>query len=228
MSWASFPLPASWTSCGVCCEAGLLRPTRLWPPAPAAFLLRGKPQSAACPWGSHSCDFRHLRMRLDAREFLSLSQEILSKGHGVRFQALGSSMFPSIRHGNIIRLARVEISGLRPGDVIAFRRGKALVVHRLVRKDLVAGRTTLMTRGDAWPWQDLEPVAPEQVLGRLTAIEWHPGRQLEVEAGLGRALWALGAKISPLIARICRALARMNREVCQAIPLRTRPEPRRK
>ena len=167
-------------------------------------------------------------MKLDAREFLSLSHEILSKGHGVRFQALGSSMFPSIRSGNVIQLARVEIAGLQPGDVIAFHRSETLVVHRLVRKDLVAGRTTLVTRGDSWPRKDLEPVAPEAVLGRVTAIEWRPGRQIEVDAGLGRALWVLSAKISPLIARIYLALARINREVCKAIPLRARPHHRPK
>jgi signal peptidase I len=165
-------------------------------------------------------------MRLDAKEFLALNQEILSKGHGVRFQALGSSMFPSIRHGNIIRVARVEIAGLRPGDVIAFRRGESMVVHRLVRKDSAGGRTTLMTRGDSWPRGDMEPVAPEQVLGRVTAVEWQPGRLLGVEAGLGRAVWALTAKISPLMARICRALSQMNKEVCRAIPLGTRPQHR--
>ena len=137
-------------------------------------------------------------MELESAQFLALSREILGRGCSLRFQATGSSMFPAIPSGSVIRVEPAEPASLRPGDVIFYRHGIAgLAVHRLVGRRAVQGKVRLLTRGDSLPRGAVEEVAPEQVLGRVAAVAWR-GLALRLDAGPGRALGLLLARMAPL------------------------------
>lgn len=76
----------------------------------------------------------------------------------------GGSMAPLLADGD-----RVEIAPARfywPGDVVAFRSGDGLIIHRLLGYRRYGGRLAAVTRGDAAPRPDL-PVALDQLLGRV-------------------------------------------------------------
>jgi signal peptidase I len=141
---------------------------------------------------------------LSEGSFQVLSSEMLGQGHGVCCRTLGSSMFPLIRTGSLLQVQPLEMGQPRPGDVILFQSGEALVAHRLIRKEPRQGNPVLITRGDAFPWHAIERVAPDQVLGRVVSVEWRPGWTLRLDSGPGRLLGRLLAPISPFLLRACK------------------------
>jgi signal peptidase len=76
----------------------------------------------------------------------------------------GGSMEPTLSRGDLVIAASWEPVGA--GDVVLFEDGGALVVHRVVR---VLPTGDVITRGDANPVADLEPVAVEAIRGRVVA-----------------------------------------------------------
>jgi signal peptidase I len=64
--------------------------------------------------------------------------------------------------------------GLDPiGDIIVFRRGDELIVHRAIQNETIGNDTCYITKGDANSIRDPNPVPEEDVVGRLVLrIPW--------------------------------------------------------
>lgn len=109
------------------------------------------------------------------------------KGRYLRFRALGSSMFPFIRPGDIITARRVPPENLTVGQVLFYYKDGNFFAHRLKAKS----RDSLMiTRGDNLPFND-NFVTPSEVLGKVVMIE-RRGRRIDMESGLMRLVnWAI-------------------------------------
>jgi signal peptidase I len=76
------------------------------------------------------------------------------------------SMFPTLKRGDIVLLQGVdEAADLEVGDIIAYRNGDGLGMHRIVRVD----GETITTKGDARLDED-EPITFDQVVGRAFNI----------------------------------------------------------
>lgn len=101
---------------------------------------------------------------------IELLQEGLEKGNNFRFRALGSSMFPSIRSGDVITVKPVESAAICVGDVIFYRRDGRVYAHRLIRKQRIDGVLLFITRGDYLPFSD-SPISTSQILGKVVSIE---------------------------------------------------------
>jgi signal peptidase len=103
--------------------------------------------------------------------FGDLSGELLSLGLGVRFRAPGTSMHPTIRHGDLITVEPVAPTNLKRGDIILYRIQSGLIAHRIVNIERRNGcGRTLILRGDASVSDDA-PVKPEQVLGKVVCLK---------------------------------------------------------
>ena len=103
--------------------------------------------------------------------FGDLSGELFSLGLGVRFRAPGTSMHPTIRHGDVITVEPVAPSNLKRGDIILYRLQKSFVAHRLVNIEERNGcGLTFILRGDASTSCDA-PVGAQQVLGKVVRVE---------------------------------------------------------
>ena len=90
-----------------------------------------------------------------------------------QLKAGGNSMRPTIWPSDQLLIQSVEPSDIAIGNVVAFRRGSAIVVHRVIAMvDLPSG-VELVTRGDALTSND-EPTAPHALLGRVTGIRRGP------------------------------------------------------
>ncbi|MBI5516564.1 MAG: S26 family signal peptidase [Deltaproteobacteria bacterium] len=96
---------------------------------------------------------------------------LLRQGQPVTFVVRGASMWPSLRDGARVTVQPCPVACLRPGDLVAFERRGALVVHR-VRAVTAEG---VRSAGDALPRGD-GLVPQSAVLGRAQRVSQPPWR----------------------------------------------------
>jgi hypothetical protein len=115
---------------------------------------------------------------LGPQHFVDVSEVLLKQGYGVRFRAAGRSMRPTISDGETITVQPVSPPDIRQGDIILYRLQGGVVLHRVVGLEREQGKALLFTlRGDASGVSD-EPVAAQQVLGRVVYVERN-GRSID-------------------------------------------------
>ena len=107
-----------------------------------------------------------IKHRAESSSFHLLSGELFAGGYGLRFQAVGRSMLPTIQDGEIVHVKPVATGMLRIGDIVLLRTGKQFKAHRIIRR---CG-PCFITRGDAGVDIDGE-IRCDQILGRVTAKE---------------------------------------------------------
>ncbi|MEZ4392508.1 MAG: S24/S26 family peptidase [Polyangiales bacterium] len=89
----------------------------------------------------------------------------LRDGQTVRWVVRGGSMWPAIPDGSEVEVTPCAASDLRVGEVAAFCRGGALVVHRVIARS----GDGLRFRGDSLRRDD-GLVPPGEVLGRAKVL----------------------------------------------------------
>jgi signal peptidase len=142
-------------------------------------------------------------IRTSVPSFTLLSGDLLSRGLGVRFRAPGTSMHPTIRHGDVITVEPVAPSKLKSGDIILYRLQSDFVAHRIVNiKETDGCGLTFISRGDASTFCDA-PVKPEQILGKIVRLE--RGNRVIAPYSLRVRLWS----------RLYLWLARLKRSVLE-------------
>jgi hypothetical protein len=159
---------------------------------------------------------------LDCRrtDLLDIAAQILSKGCGVRIRARGWSMYPFIKHGDVIEVEPVEASLVRIGDIILCCDDEdRLVAHRVVKRSSRDPQATLVTKGDWTPRMD-RLVYPEQVLGRAVAVE-RRGKRIRLNTGARWLIQVSWARMSPHsrwlyhpVRRCVHAVHRVMNKVC--------------
>jgi signal peptidase len=133
--------------------------------------------------------------------FDNLSAQLLNLGLGVRFRAPGTSMHPTIRHGDVITVEPAAPGNLRKGDIILCRLQRSLIAHRIVNIEEREGcEVTFILRGDASTTCDA-PVKPEQVLGKVVCLE--RDHSTINPYSLGVKLWS---RLYPWLARVKRSV----------------------
>ncbi len=135
-------------------------------------------------------------MNSTPRDLPELAAEMLRVGNKLHIRAQGWSMYPFIKHGDIIEVEPVEISATQVGDVVLCRYGAGrLVAHRVVGVNREDGGVALVVKGDWTPRAD-PLVYPEQVLGRVVAVE-RGDKRTKLSSGTQRLVGILWARISP-------------------------------
>jgi phage repressor protein C with HTH and peptisase S24 domain len=140
---------------------------------------------------------------VNSMRFIETLEDLLGRGHVVRFQADGWSMHPTIRYGETIIVEPLGDSAVRTGDVLLYRHLRSAIAHRLVR----VTSTELVLRGDAADSCDA-PVSSDQLLGRVVAVE-RRGRTVRLDYLSG--LWSSILARALRRFRICRAAIAQNR-----------------
>jgi signal peptidase I len=100
-------------------------------------------------------------------------------------QVVSNSMWPAIKKGDRVLVERVLWDDLRFGDIIVFRKGETLSVHRVLAKRGAKTGGCLLEKGDAVLWWSFVPA--EDVVGRVRSIQG-PDRTTDVTSGYGRML----------------------------------------
>lgn len=100
-----------------------------------------------------------------------ISLTLLSEGKTIRIKAHGYSMYPCIKPGSLILIEPIHLKGApAPGEIIAVRREKGLVVHRLSKKIIKNNVTWFIARGDSNAYPD-NPVKIDKIAGRIVGAE---------------------------------------------------------
>jgi len=123
----------------------------------------------------------------------------VAEAAGAQVMSISSgSMAPAFPSGSLVLIRPVDAGDVVPGDVIVFHSAQGwLVTHRVVAvdgADAVAGGVVFVTRGDAAPAPDAEPVPPANVVGRVAfGVPWLGELRAWLFAPLGACAVALAA-----------------------------------
>jgi signal peptidase I len=98
-----------------------------------------------------------------------LMQAALERDVPFRFRALGSSMTPFIREGDVVVVHPLHSRKPAPGQVVAFIHpaNGSVLVHRVVRRQ----GSIYQIQGDNMPGQTDGSVPEENILGRVTQVK---------------------------------------------------------
>lgn len=143
--------------------------------------------------------------QLSPEKYLSVLDDLLSKGQSVQVSVRGMSMFPLLMKGDVVLVKPVTYEALRKGDIVVFERNGIWVAHRLVRK----AKGNLQTQGDGnqlldadLPFSKVKGVVVKVTKSRWWLANWAtewPGRALAYTYGVtGPAFWFLGRVASKL------------------------------
>lgn len=78
----------------------------------------------------------------------------------------GTSMEPTLQTGDVVIVVRrVKLSDLSVGDIVVYRRGSSLIIHRVVS----LGPSDVVTKGDN-NWAPDPPVPYEAIVGRVLSV----------------------------------------------------------
>lgn len=98
------------------------------------------------------------------------------------------SMHPTMDVGDVAIIAKVPAEEIKKGDVILFRSGNTMVIHRVYDVYGEGDAKLFITKGDANDAPDSEPVVPGQVMGKtvfiVPKIGWVPIAVKEALKGL--------------------------------------------
>ena len=95
--------------------------------------------------------------------------DALANGTTVRFRAEGISMYPTIRDGETITVARVSAAEVVRGDVLLCRHDTRVLAHRVVGVTTCGGERFFELRGDAKGASD-SSVGTGGIVGRVIGV----------------------------------------------------------
>ena len=127
------------------------------------------------------------------------------------YDVLTASMAPEIPAGSAVYVKALDPVELEEGEVAAFLREGRTVVHRVVENRRFAGR--LITRGDANPADDGEPVPYEAVVGRVERHVPLLGHLMAVLSGAVGKLYMLCLALCGVLFHVLAARIRSVREL---------------
>jgi len=77
------------------------------------------------------------------------------------------SMQPALNVGDIALSVKVDPDDIAVGDVIQYRKGSAMIIHRVIDTYKIEGSRYVVTKGDANELMDLDPVPEAYIKGRM-------------------------------------------------------------
>ena len=110
--------------------------------------------------------FRSLGLFLILAALVMMLPFVLPRFFGYEtYRIVSPSMAPAIPQGSLVLVREAEGEEIAEGEIIAFYRNGAVVVHRALEND--PSRETIITKGDANAEADLEDLAYPEVIGRV-------------------------------------------------------------
>jgi hypothetical protein len=108
---------------------------------------------------------RPARRSPSSAALVELVRAVVERGGHLEIGAVGTSMAPAIRPGDVLQVGPLRADEPRPGQVAIWSRAGRLVAHRVVQR---AGEA-LVTRGDACDRDD-PPVTTAEVIAVVRRV----------------------------------------------------------
>lgn len=109
--------------------------------------------------------------------------EALLKGHTMQYKALGGSMSPFIKSGDVLSVKSTRRISI--GDVILYKSGQCFAAHRVVGKRKIEKDLFFLTKGDALGSRD-SLVSSSEVLGKVVTVKTRKGKIIKTDSFSGR------------------------------------------
>ena len=106
-------------------------------------------------------------------------QEACQNGSTVSFRIASGSMRPAIEIGDTVKVRRAESSEIRAGDIVAFKDGKNIIVHRIVRVRRTNGHLDFFQMGDAGGVS--QNIRADRIIGKVVTINKN-GREVRLDS----------------------------------------------
>jgi signal peptidase I len=113
-----------------------------------------------------------------------------------RLRVSGYSMRPLIQFGDNV-IVRHGTKGIAPGVPIAYKRGRRIVVHRVLRCYDVDGKLMVVCRGDANRFAD-KRVGEDAIIGRVTSVVNQRGHARNFESMFWRQVGLLIVRLTEM------------------------------
>ena len=106
-------------------------------------------------------------------------QEACEKGNSLNFRVQSGSMRPMIEVGDVVSISKVQPLNIRIGDIVAFKDGQNVVVHRIINKSLSDAELTFHQQGDVGGSARL--IVAQDIIGKVTSID-KEGRKIHLDS----------------------------------------------
>jgi signal peptidase I len=140
-------------------------------------------------------------------ELADVATEVLARGGLFCFKASGSSMFPFIRSGALVYIEPMDTGLLKVGDVVLYRRGRSIAVHRVVGEKRQDGVVRILIRGDADSGPP-EAVPPRDIIGLVAGID-NGGGFVSLRTGAIVAAGRCWILVTPVAQLLVRSISRL-------------------
>lgn len=110
----------------------------------------------------------HSDVLFSGKLLIELLDEALEKGWEPSLRVASGSMQPLIQPGDRVTVKHADVDQVKFGDIIVFRLQEVLVVHRVIGRLRIDGRTFFLQKGDSN--LAASPVPSDDVLARVVAI----------------------------------------------------------
>ncbi len=134
---------------------------------------------------------------LQAEAIRQLFIDLLREGYIIRSWAVGDSMSPCIKKGDLLVVKPIALEEAEIGEIVAYRKDEShsvLTTHRVVQQGKDGDQRYLITQGDRNLYRDF-PLSPQHVLGKVTGIERN-GLVISLETPFYRLRGYLKARLS--------------------------------
>ena len=137
-------------------------------------------------------------LHLNDQDLARLKDFILFGEKKFAFTALGKSMHPFFRSGDVIEITAANFKDLKIGDVILFHiKESNLAVHRVVNKILISNQLKLITKGDFASAID-GAIGEANFIGKAVAVKNSANWFIFKQLGLNKHWGPIIAKVSVL------------------------------
>ena len=109
------------------------------------------------------------KLSLGSSDLAELAVEVFDRGGTISFIAMGSSMLPTLKDGDLLTAAPEDAFSIKQGDLLLYRTGDdRAAVHRVSDTSRISSHAELTLSSDSSP-EDLYRITIEQVMGKVVS-----------------------------------------------------------
>ena len=121
------------------------------------------------------------KLNLGSSDLAELATEVFDRGGVISFAAMGSSMLPTLKDGDLLTAAPEDPFSIQPGDLLMYRTGDdRAAVHRVSDVSRVSSHGELTLSSDSNP-EDLYRISIKQVMGIIVSAV-RDGKSIRIDS----------------------------------------------